>query len=111
MRFRKRFCSSPEDRQPLDISSQPFIRLTVLASCEVHTEQAQPLYAPWHRQISPLLKPESGSPGRVAAKQFVRTFTDLANDHTVVSGQLGDVVNRHADRICNGLVLEIHHAG
>jgi len=43
-------------------------------------------------------------PRLVAPEQLITAFTNLADNYPVVPGQFGNVIDRHTDRVGEGLV-------
>ena len=70
---------------------------------------ASRLSARGHGKVVEPLQAQLRLPGRVPAEQLVGAFAHLADDHAVVAGELRDVVDRHADRVGDRLVLQLHH--
>jgi len=73
--------------------------------------KAEPFDEVGNGKIVVVLKFKGGFPTGVAPKEFVCSFAYLGDDDAIVAGQFGDVVNGHADRVGNGLVLEMDHLG
>src|ERR1700722_5526588 len=50
-------------------------------------------------------------PALVTPEEFIRAFSGLRHSHAVVAREFGEEIDRHADRIRDGLVLQVDHAG
>src|ERR1700678_94275 len=49
-------------------------------------------------------------PALVTPKELIGTFSCLSYSNAVVARELGQKVDWHADRICDGFVLQVNHA-
>ena len=76
---------------------------------EAHARQRHAFKGHRHRHGVRPLEAQFRHPRRVAAEQLVGAFSNLADDDAIPARELGHVVDRHADRIGERLVLQLHH--